>query len=734
MVEKRFAGRRWNIPSVIYSDTLLLYPGAAFTRQAIVQRLEATGYSQKSSAPLSEGEFLVYKDALEVSLRPLAVPGKRRKGFVAILVFEEGRIASISHLQSGKGVSVLELEPEVLMRYFGREREIRDVVSLDELPDSLQHAVLSAEDHRFFEHKGIDFRGIARALVINLRHGTIRQGGSTLTQRLAKNYFLTPERTLKRKLNEVFISLAIEWAFEKEEILELYLNEIYFGQKGSASINGVGAAARFYFDKPARRLTLAESATLAGPIKGPNLYSPYKNRKRSRTRRNVVLASMHKYGWIDKEAMNRAQAEPVRTSGYKAYRRKAPYFLDYVSSQLREIYPSTTLSSEGFSVYTTLDPRVQDAAEKALARGLDRLERNRPSLRRKDPTRRLQGAIVVMQPRTGNILAMVGGRDYHTSQFNRATQAQRQPGSCFKPLVASVLLDRFTPSDVFSNEARSYTVNGERWRPKNFSPEKEKALTMRKLLTISSNRASVDMVVRGGVNRAAERLKAFQFAVAPPALPSMVLGASEVTPLELARAYAVFASDGISPFPLSLKDVVSEKEEVLVGRFMDVSPVLSPGEAYLVTSMLESVVEEGTGRSLRRLGVSVPVAGKTGTTSNYRDAWFVAYTPDLLALVWVGFDNNDSTGVTGGRAALPIWADLAKALPEYLSGNDFVRPPDVITRKVCTQSGKLAEGSRCPVRREEVFLETLPPDGPCPIHGKSNFIERMGQGVRSLFQ
>ena len=733
MVEKRFAGRRWNIPSVIYSDTWLLYPGMPLTKEDVLTRLSATGYRKRPSGPLAQGEYLSYGNTLEVNFPALNVPGKKREALRAGLRFDGRRLASMEDLVSGESLPLLELEPEVLMRYFGSEREIRDVVAVDQIPEYLQHAVLAAEDHRFFGHVGIDLRGIARAFVTNLRHGTIRQGGSTLTQQLAKNYFLSSERTLKRKIHEVFIALAIEWAFEKEEILGIYLNEIYFGQKGSASVNGVGAAARFYFDKNVETLTLAESATLAGLIKGPNLYSPYKNRKRSRQRRDVVLKSMERYGWIDKASLGRALASPIKTVGYKSYKRRAPYFLDYVSTQLRQVYPETELTQNGYSVYTTLDSRVQRAAEKALAKGLKRLERNNPKLKRTNPAARLQGAIVVMQPRTGNILAMVGGRDYAVSQFNRATQALRQPGSCMKPLAASVLLDRFTPAERFSNDAKTYEVNGKTWQPKNFAKEKGGEISMREMLTISSNRAAVDMVDKGGVDLVARRLKGFGFKKSPPALPSVVLGASEVTPLELARAYAVFASDGIAPFPLSLKDVVNEEGEVLTGRFMDVAPVITPGEAFLVTSMLESVVQKGTGKSLKRLGVQVPVAGKTGTTNRSRDAWFVAYTPELLALVWIGFDNNASTGVTGGRGALPIWADLVKAVPEYLSGNSFVPPPDVITRKVCRESGALAKGSRCPNRVSEVFVETLLPTGPCPIHGKASFLERVGETVKSVF-
>ncbi len=733
-VATRFEGRKWQIPSVIYSDTTLLYPGRKIDLAAFTDRLKGIGYRPTLEAPEKKGEYRLLKGEVEIYLNDLTITGKTRFGFPVRLSLKKEAITAMARRDSGAPIDLLELEPEVIMRYFGKDREIRDVVSIDEIPKSLQHAVMAAEDARFYTHWGIDPRGILRAIYTNLKHGSIRQGGSTLTQQLAKNYFLTPERTFSRKLNELFISLAIELKYEKEEILGLYLNEIYFGQNGSASVNGAGEAAKFYFNKRVQDLTLAESATIAGLIKGPNLYSPYKNKVRCMARRNVVLASMKKNGWIDEDALKEASQTPIRVSGFKRYSQNAPYFLDYVSAQLKELYPTTTLTGMGLTIRTTLDTGVQAAAEAALERGLLRLEAKNPKLKRKNPAARLQGAIVVMQPRTGNILAMVGGRDYRVSQFNRAVQAKRQPGSCFKPVVASVLLDQFTPSDIFSNEKRAYTIDDTLWTPKNFSEEKEKSLSMREMLKVSSNIAAVDMLVKAGVKTAAQRIKRFHFSTPIPPWPSMVLGASEVIPIELARAYAAFASDGIQPYPLSLKAVVDEQGDRLMGRHMEIEPILSPGEAFLITSMLEGAIKEGTGRSLARYGIDFPVAGKTGTTSNYRDAWFVGYTPDILALVWVGFDNNDPLFVTGGRAALPIWAELVSALPGYISGNDFLPPPDVVTQRVCRESGKRAVGLKCPDVYEEYFLKENPPSSACPIHGKASLMERMGQGFKRLFK
>lgn len=736
LVEKRFSGRKWQIPSVVYSDTTLLYPGRNITVKGLKERLTGIGYRQSEGEPQNKGTFSLSGDGVEIYLNDLNVPGKTRFGFPVHISIRGGVIASMARRDSGQELPILELEPEVLMRYFGKERELRQVVEISEMPKDLQHAVMAAEDGRFYSHYGIDPRGILRAVFTNLRHGAIRQGGSTLTQQLAKNYFLTSERTFTRKINELFIAVAIELKYGKDEILGLYLNEIYFGQKGSASINGAGEAAKFYFNKRVQDLTLAESATLAGLIKGPNLYSPYKNIEKCRTRRNAVLAAMHKNGWITDRELKKATNAPIKVSGFETYSRKAPYFLDYVSAQLKELYPSTTLTSMGFSVYTTLDTQVQLAAERALTKGLERLEAQNPKLKRSNPEERLQGAVVVLQPRTGNILAMVGGRDYGVSQFNRAIQAKRQPGSCFKPIVASLLLNKFTPSDILSNEPVEYIVDDKTWTPKNFSEDDNgrSQLSVRDMLRLSNNRAAVDMMVRGGLDFVAKQVRKFQFSTPIPPWPSMVLGASEVVPMELARAYAVFASDGIEPYPLSLKDVVDEQGEFLMGRHMEVDPVLSPGEAFLITSMLQSAVKEGTGRSLARYGINFPVAGKTGTTSNYRDAWFVGYTPDLIALVWVGYDNNDPLHVTGSSAALPIWADLVTSIPGYISRSEFAQPPDVVKVSVCRESGKRAVEGACPEVYTEYYLESNVPAEVCTIHsGDSTLLNRMGNGIRWFF-
>jgi penicillin-binding protein 1B len=425
---------------------------------------------------------------------------------------------------------------------------------------------------------------------------------------------------------------------------------------------------------------------------------------------------MVEQGWISVAEGAAALASPLEPSGFRAYGKKAPYFMDYLGRQAETLYAGDDLAKLGLSIFTTLDTEVQEAAETALAAGLERLEKNDPALRRREPDRRLQGAVIVMQPKTGYILAMVGGRDYATSQFNRITHARRQPGSAFKPFVFLSALDRFSPASVLSNAPVTYQVNGKPWRPDNFSPMAAQTVTMRTALAHSINIATVDLAMKIGLEEVVRTASAFDFSTPLAPHPSLALGAMEVIPLELARAYCALAADGLLPVPLSLKEIGDDHGQVLNRRHMAVEPVTTPAKAFLINSLLNSAVAEGTARSLKRMGIGRPVAGKTGTTNDSRDAWFVGYTPEILALVWVGFDDGTSMRGTGASAALPIWADLMRRIPQHLSGAWFQRPEGIVDRVICADSGRLAVTGRCPRPVRELFLQDLVPTDPCPLH------------------
>ena len=715
-VEKRFSGRRWSIPSTVYSDTTLIYPGQRIRSDALLDKLQRLAYRAVDHAPKQKGQFRRRGDSFEIFLNDVNLIVLERSGFPVKIDIKKGTILDIRHGLSGESIPLLELAPEELMRFFGPEREQRRLISIDRVPAHVQRAFMAAEDTRFMDHFGLDLRGILRAALVNLRHGAIHQGGSTITQQLAKNYFLTPEKTFSRKIKEMILALVIEQMYTKDQILEIYLNEVYFGQKGSVAVNGLGEASLFYFGKPAAQLTVAEGATLAGLLRAPNRDSPYVDAQRARRRRDQVLHTMVEQGWISAAEGAAALASPLEPSGFRAYGKKAPYFMDYLGRQAETLYARDDLAKLGLSIFTTLDTEVQEAAETALAAGLERLEKNDPALRRREPDRRLQGAIIVMQPKTGYILAMVGGRDYATSQFNRITHARRQPGSAFKPFVFLSALDRFSPASVLSNAPVTYQVNGKSWRPDNFSPMAARTVTMRTALAHSINIATVDLAMKIGLEEVVRTASAFDFSTPLAPHPSLALGAMEVIPLELARAYCALAADGLLPVPLSLKEIGDDHGQVLNRRHMAVEPVTTPAKAFLINSMLSSAVAEGTARSLKRMGIGQPVAGKTGTTNDSRDAWFVGYTPEILALVWVGFDDGTSMRGTGASAALPIWADLMRRIPQHLSGAWFQRPEGIVDRVICADSGQLAVTGRCPQPVRELFLQDLVPTDPCPLH------------------
>ncbi len=730
-IETRFSGRRWSIPSRVFSDITILYPGQRLSQALVAEKLHRLGYRQVTDRPERRGELRVSPTVLDLFLHDLDIPFRKRPGYPVQIRFFDDRIESIVSLKNREPLTLLELEPEEIMLFFGPDREQRQLVSIDEVPQHLIDAVLAAEDSRFFQHHGLDPRGILRALYNNLRHGAIRQGGSTITQQLAKNYFLTPERKISRKVKELLMAMTMELMYDKREILEIYLNEIYLGQKGEVSINGVGEASYFYFGKSVGELSLVESATIAGLIKAPNHYSPYVDKARSRRQTDTVLRAMYRSGWISDEELETALSTPVDTVGFTEDGKRAPYFMDYLADQLEDLYSPDALSTMGLSIYTTLDPWVQEAAQKALARGLARLEESNPLLARDDPREKLQGAIIVMQPRTGYVLAMVGGRDYSVSQFNRITQARRQPGSAFKPLVFLSGLDTLTAASILSNEPKSYTVNGELWEPQNFTPIPGGRISFGDALAKSVNVATVDLAMQVGLDRIV-RMASRYFSTPLKPYPSLSLGAFEVIPLELALSYCGFAANGVLPYPLSLKEVVDENGQILERRHMRIERMTSTAKAFIMNSLLRRVVTEGTAQSLKKLGISFPVAGKTGTTNGFRDAWFVGYTPDILALVWVGFDNGDSVHASGAGAALPIWVDFMNAIPAYVSGDWFTMPPGVVKRVVCSDSGFLAVRNACPEPYEEFFLEENAPVDACPLHRPVGPFKALLNGFRHL--
>lgn len=718
VIQAKFdAPRKWDLPSRVYSDAEYLYPGADVHLRGIGAKLDRLGYRNMGGAISGPGDYAAADARIDVHLHDFDYPGEAFRGFPVRLSLDGGIVKKIVRLDTNEGLELVRLEPEEIASVFTQAMEDRTVVSLAEVPRQLIEAILLIEDERFFEHHGIDPVGIARAFAVNLAHLRIVQGGSTLTQQLVKNFFLYPKRSFARKINEMLIAYRIERTHTKAQILEAYLNEIYLGQRGASSVSGVQEASRLYFGKDVGQITLAEAALLAGMIRSPNEYNPIAKPQSAMARRDLVLRKMSEKGLITKEERAAAVAEKIVTPRPKIRISTAPYFIDFVKRQLSDLYPQEVLQTEGLRVFTTLDMQSQLAAEKALAEGLADLEKRYAELLPKDHAGQLQACLVALGPETGSVRALVGGRDYATTQFDRCTQAQRQPGSTFKPFVYLTAFDPrrsarpFTPASVIEDRSFEVESGGKMWAPKNYDKREHGAVTLATALEQSFNIATARLAIDAGLENVMATARDAGITSPLTAVPSMALGSFEVSPMEMASAYTIFPNGGIRAQALSIINVVTKEGEVLEKKALVMKRAFDAPPAFVATTILKGVLDRGTGAGARSLGFSAPAAGKTGTTSNYRDAWFVGFTPNLLALAWVGYDDNAEIRMSGAKAALPMWTQFMKALVPPDSG-DFPRPAGVILVKIDPRSGGLS-GAACPAGVTLAFLDGTEPIQTC---------------------
>ncbi|MCU0588319.1 MAG: PBP1A family penicillin-binding protein [Syntrophobacteraceae bacterium] len=714
-IRERFESRKWSVPSRVFSATVPIYPGLKISLSRVRSLLEVRRYREVAREPLGAGEFRVSQGSLNVHLREFRFPGSSLPPRQVRLEFDRDTLSRIRG-QTGD-LGFLELEPLEIARLFGPERESRLLINVKQLQPDLVRAVLAIEDHRFYEHPGMDFWSILRALWVDLRAGRVVEGGSTITQQLVKNYFLEPERRLRRKLMEASMALVLEALYAKDEILEMYLNEIYLGQNGSVAIHGIGEAARVFFGRNVEDLSLAESATLAGMIQAPNHYSPLEHPAAARDRRNTVLRRMLDLEVIGSDAYESARNEPVRTTETSLPASSAPYYVDYVRQQLQELYAPEVLASEGLTIYTSLHPEMSLAAETAVQEGLRELERERPALEAEKERGPLQAALIAVHPKTGAVLAMVGGRVYAESSFNRAIHASRQPGSAIKPFVFLSALDRLAPVSWLEDAPAGFPTGGADWWPRNHDDRYRGRVMMRQALEESLNVPTVQLAVQMGLENIVTLLRDLGIRSPLEPQPSLALGAFEVTPLELASAYATLDNEGQKPFLLSLREVVGERGEVQRRSSVDLVSVTSPARAFIITDFLQGAMERGTAKSVKRLAGDFPCAGKTGTTTDYRDSWFAGYTTDLLVLVWVGFDDNRPTHLTGATGAGRLWARFISEVRPWMNPQPFRMVPGVVQRIICTETGQLATVG-CRDKRLEVFLSERVPGDYCTLHGR----------------
>jgi penicillin-binding protein 1B len=723
-VTAKFEGQKWRFPSKIYSDSYLLYIGINLRAEDLSEKLRRLGYRETQSTPKARGEyrFQPSRGILEIYLHDFSYPTEKFKGFPVRVSLQGTTVASIENSATGEELFSFELEPELITGLYERVWEERRVVSLSEVPPLIIKTILAVEDERFYNHHGIDPVSIMRAVWVNIRSGGVVQGGSTLTQQLVKNFFLSDERTFSRKMKEAIMALIAERKYSKEQILENYLNEIYFGQRGSQGIFGIWEASQFYFSKPLSDLTVGETALLAGLVRAPNRLSPYRSLAAATKRRNVVLAKLLDDKIISRKQYEVALQERLPHRELIKVTNDAPYYVDYLRRELAENYSNDVLTAEGLRIFTSMDLQLQKIAERSLAEGLKKLEASHPALRRQGEEDNLEGAMIVLRPQTGEIKAMVGGRSYQKSQFNRVFQAKRQPGSIFKPFVYLAALmsggeggRKFTPATMVDDSPFKWSYDGQEWEPGNYNDEYFGTVTLRRALEKSLNSATARIAREVGIKHISDVAHRLGIQSPLPAVPSLALGAAEVTPLEVAVAFSTLANNGVRTRPLAVKQVIDADGRVLEKRDVRVQKVLSPQMAFMMNYLLKGVLDRGTADVARRWGFTRPAAGKTGTTNDYKDAWFVGYTPDLLAVVWVGFDNKAKLGLSGAQAALPIWTEFMKRATAGTPITDFVPPPGIKIVEIDPLSGQLATPN-CSYVLREAFFEGDEPTSTCPLH------------------
>jgi len=701
-------------PSRLYARATRLTEGRNYPRDLLIANLSGEGYREDTDSPeLPAGRYRTLKRGFAVHLRSFPLPDGSRGGGLVVISYQGNRIAGLS--RDGQLVDAVIIDPPLLASYYGPDFQERRPVTLDEVSKDLVAAVIAAEDDNFYRHAGFSLSGIARAFWVNLRGGEVRQGGSTLTQQLVKNLYLTHERTLTRKSQEILLAVLLEIRYGKKQILEAYLNEIYLGGSGGVSLLGMGAASRAYFGKDAGQLDLSEAATLAGVIRSPANYSPLTHPDRARTRRDWVLGRMAELKLVTPEQLAAALQAPMTVAPEPVVRRRAPYFADSAALEASRRFGIEDLQDGGYALFSTLDWSSQKAAQDAVDWGLKAVEKGYQKGHKGEGP--LQAALVSLDPETGGILTYLGGRGYEASQFDRVGRAQRQPGSAFKPIVYAAAFEAglASPASFLEDEPLTVQTAGQSWSPKNDDGGYHGWVSVRTALEKSYNPATTRLALQVGLRRVVKLAGDMGITTPMEPFPSMALGAGAITPLELATVYATLANGGSRP---SIHEVAAILDRY--GKPVQGAPlpkpvrVISAQTAYLVTSLLEGVLQRGTAAGAAA-GFSGDVAGKTGTTNKQRDSWFAGYTPDRTTVVWVGYDDNSRTRLSGARAALPIWIRFMSRVTPPGGYSTFPQPAGVTTVTIDPSTGQLAT-EYCPGTLTEVFREGEAPTELCNRH------------------
>lgn len=660
-VRVAFEGKRWAIPARVYARPLDLYEGATLTPRQLRYELQILGY-RHMRRPAGSAQWGNAGNRFTVHTRAFQFWDGEQPA-LKLRIGLSGDVVSSLTDERGKSLDIVRLEPAQIGSIYPAHKEDRVLVRRADLPEHLVQALLAVEDRRFFQHHGVDPRGIARAMWANLRAGSVVEGGSTLTQQLVKNFILSSRRSLWRKVNEALMALIVESRYDKDEILEAYANEIFLGQDGERAIHGFGLAAYFYFNRPLTELRLHETALLVGMVKGASYYNPRRHPGRALKRRNLVLEQMQKQGFIDAASARRAEAMPLGVSSKgHAQRHRYPAFIQLVRRQLQRDYREEDLTSEGLQVFTTLNPWEQHVAARDVQTQLQAIEKAR---RMKGGA--LQAAMVIVSPQGGEVRALVAGRDVGVSGFNRALDAQRPIGSLVKAAVYLTALsqpDRYTLATLIDDKpVRLKLANGDVWEPKNFDHKTNGKVPLHTALTRSLNLATVNIGLDLGVDTVVDTLHRLGVDKDIRPYPSLLLGAIPLAPIEVAQVYQTIAAGGFRAPLRAIREVLDAQHQPLQRYAIEVQQTVDLAADYLITSNLQEVVQQGTGRGLKRfLGDGFAVAGKTGTTDDLRDSWFAGFGGDRVAVVWVGRDDNKPTGLTGSRGALQIFGKTMKDL------------------------------------------------------------------------
>jgi len=738
LIDQRLHGERDRVLPRVFARPLEIRRGQSMSNRQLIDRLNELGYAQRSAVE-KPGEFT--DTGAVVSIMPR---GPEAKGGAVRIGFEQRPASTrnpkrpprvsdhVVRLERGtRETDHLTLEAPVLASISAGEREKRRPVALTAIQPRMVQAVLSIEDRRFYEHPGIDPIGMGGAAFSYVTGRRARMaGGSTITQQLVRNVFLPKfegmtletarERSPRRKVLEMFVSIILTIKASKDDILEMYLNDVPLGQRGSFAILGVSEASRLFFGKDVSNVSLAEAATIAGVIQSPSALSPFNNPERCRERRNVVLTAMVDAGYIDAAAAERASAEPL-TVVQRALEAEAPYFVDYVGQSLDQLYPGlTTTTDKAVDVYTTLDLHLQRLAQDAVRTGLTNVD---TLLSRRKRKGKAEAALIAVDPRTGEILAFVGGRSYNQSQYDRVVLSRRQPGSVFKPFVYLAAFEQaaatgrtdITPASITLDEPETFEFDDQVWTPENYEKTYDGPITFRHALAHSRNLGTIHVAQAAGYDRVAALWKKLGVGNPPKAYPSIALGVFEATPFEIATAYTIFPNMGALRPLRHIMSITSGGANVTRKASEGVREIARHDTTYLVTNMMRSVLNEGTAAGARTAGFKLDAAGKTGTTNDLRDAWFVGFTPELLTVVWVGFDDNQPVGLSGAQAALPIWTEFMTRALAGRAGDEFAVPEGISFVDIDKDTGKLAVPA-CPRVFHEAFLAGTEPTQACELH------------------